>query len=515
MGTVILGGGIIGLSTAYYLSQARPPSNPDNPPIHIVDSSHALLLSASGYAGGFLAEDWFSPASASLGKLSFGLHRELAKEHDGFHRWGYSGTHTYSLSMDGTGIAKPDSPIEDPKSEDWINTRHSRAGVAPGNPQPDNELGAEATSNPPQEPLNPDGSPACFTSQPGGTLSTLATRQTTANIDPAALCRFLLRDCCSRGVQLHLSATPTAVTLSRDKVLTGLTYTTTKDGTDSTQTMTVPCTALILAAGAWTPSLFKTLFPSSRTRLPISALAGYSIVLHSPRYRVPHTVREDTIHSPGDNNATTCYAIYASPHQPPQTGSKSQGWDFAWEVFARLRGDEEQEPNASNSRTEIWFGGLNTETLRLPSRAEKVAGLAEQGMKRELRRVARLVCGLEKDAAGVLVEKGDGSVQREGGNEASSTDRKADDDRVALEDLTIVREGLCFRPVSRTGVPVIVRLSTAQLGGVRVDEGGGGGVFVASGHGPWGISLSLGTGLVVSEMVLGREVSADVGGLGL
>lgn len=35
-------------------------------------------------------------------------------------------------------------------------------------------------------------------------------------------------------------------------------------------------------------------------------------------------------------------------------------------------------------------------------------------------------------------------------------------------------------------------------------------VFVASGMGPWGISLGPGTGLVLSELVLGKAHSADV-----
>lgn len=52
--TVILGAGIIGLSTAYYLSRSgktRPES------IHVVDSSAELFHCASGFAGGFLAKD--------------------------------------------------------------------------------------------------------------------------------------------------------------------------------------------------------------------------------------------------------------------------------------------------------------------------------------------------------------------------------------------------------------------------------------------------------------------------
>jgi glycine/D-amino acid oxidase-like deaminating enzyme len=51
---VILGSGIIGLSTAYFLSQSGK-TKPEN--IHIVDPIGKLFHCASGYAGGFLAAD--------------------------------------------------------------------------------------------------------------------------------------------------------------------------------------------------------------------------------------------------------------------------------------------------------------------------------------------------------------------------------------------------------------------------------------------------------------------------
>ncbi|KOC12542.1 FAD dependent oxidoreductase superfamily, partial [Aspergillus flavus AF70] len=66
MPTVILGGGIIGSTIAYYLSETHPPGD-----IHIIESSTELFSSASGYAAGFLAKDWFGPDVASLGELSF------------------------------------------------------------------------------------------------------------------------------------------------------------------------------------------------------------------------------------------------------------------------------------------------------------------------------------------------------------------------------------------------------------------------------------------------------------
>ena len=34
--------------------------------------------------------------------------------------------------------------------------------------------------------------------------------------------------------------------------------------------------------------------------------------------------------------------------------------------------------------------------------------------------------------------------------------------------------------------------------------GSGGGVYICAGHGPWGISLSLGTGKLCSDLIMGN-----------
>ena len=84
------------------------------------------------------------------------------------------------------------------------------------------------------------------------------------------------------------------------------------------------------------------------------------------------------------------------------------------------------------------------------------------------------------------------------------------------EELEVVRTGLCFRPVTSRGTPFLGRISDEQLGpGVGARPGAEGGVFIATGHGPWGISLSLGTGKVMAEMMQMRPLSADVSRLGL
>jgi glycine/D-amino acid oxidase-like deaminating enzyme len=79
------------------------------------------------------------------------------------------------------------------------------------------------------------------------------------------------------------------------------------------------------------------------------------------------------------------------------------------------------------------------------------------------------------------------------------------------DDLQVLREGLCFRPVTANGMPIISRIPDSQLGdGFSTRGGGEGGVFVSGGHGPWGISQSLGTGKTLSELVEGAKTSADI-----
>ena len=113
--TIILGSGIIGLSTAYYLSKHQPGSS-----IHLVDSSSALFASASGYAGGFLAKDWFPPELIPLAELSYEEHRKLAEKEDGREKWAYARCVTVSY--------EPKGKRDDGNTvEDWLLEGTSRA----------------------------------------------------------------------------------------------------------------------------------------------------------------------------------------------------------------------------------------------------------------------------------------------------------------------------------------------------------------------------------------------------
>lgn len=177
-------------------------------------------------------------------------------------------------------------------------------------------------------------------------------------------------------------------------------------------------------------------------QLPISSLAGHSLVLRSPRWTSEHEARG-------------CHAVFAT-----------DGSGFSPEVFSRIGG-------------EIYIAGLNDLGLPLPDLAT------------ETEIDAKSIAKLTEVAKKMLSIPGS-------------------------DDVEIVRDGLCFRPVTNSGRPILSRVTDTRLGGCSTRRGPGeGGVFVAAGHGPWGISLSLGTGKVLAEMVNGVETSADVRKLAL
>jgi glycine/D-amino acid oxidase-like deaminating enzyme len=198
--TVIIGSGIIGLSTAIYLSES-PRSQAQN--IHLVEASPELFHYASGLAGGFLAEDCslvprgyshtfqliylltgFAPAVAPVGALSFRLHRELAEKYGGAERWGYSRGTAASLTRNQKSASKPGA-----RGEDWIRDGGSRAAAS-------GIINEFVTG---VEPL-------WLTKEIGNDLEVVSEEGTVAQVDPKRLCRFLLDAYLERGVKLYRPA---------------------------------------------------------------------------------------------------------------------------------------------------------------------------------------------------------------------------------------------------------------------------------------------------------------------
>lgn len=117
---VVVGGGIIGVCTAYYLLSSITPASSPVTRVTLVEEE-VIAGAASGKAGGFLALDWHGPATTSLAKLSYRLHRDLATEYGGAERWGYRAMESVSFAVTaGAGGGKsphPNPALEDSKME--------------------------------------------------------------------------------------------------------------------------------------------------------------------------------------------------------------------------------------------------------------------------------------------------------------------------------------------------------------------------------------------------------------
>jgi len=419
MSSVVIGAGIIGLSTAYYLSDHQPPSS-----VHVVESSPELFSSASGFAGGFLAKDWFAPQLLSLGALSFELHKKLALAYGGREKWCYSSTTSVGYSP-----SRKDSGQQ--RGEDWLRHGTSRAQAAPL--EEDDTDKSEAA----------DLAPSWLRRLPGDHIELISDEGTTAQLDPLLLCQFLLRECQKRGVRLHHPATVTSASADFRGELASARIVDLSSGTETD----LPCTRVIIAAGAWSRRVFAGLFRHSHLDIPVTSLAGHSIIIKSPRWK--------------GQAHDGCHAVYST-----------HGAGFSPEMFARAGGN-------------IYLAGLNSAVLPLPEANSGKAMVVREMMER-VRETSRMLLG------------------------------QSDGDGKEADDLEVVREGLCFRPVTPWGLPIVSRVIDEDLGpGMTTRSGADGGVYLASGHGPWGIALSLGTGLVLAEIAQGRPLSADVSGLGL
>ena len=98
MHVLICGGGVIGVSIAYFLSCRGVKAT--------VIESTGLACAASGKAGGFLARDWCDASPLGpLARRSFALHAELAERLAG--NWGYRRLDTFGGFA---GVARRRSP---------------------------------------------------------------------------------------------------------------------------------------------------------------------------------------------------------------------------------------------------------------------------------------------------------------------------------------------------------------------------------------------------------------------
>ena len=277
---VIIGGGIIGCTTAYYLSR-------HSSTITLIEASpHGPAQGASGKAGGLVAR-WAFPKE--IVDLSFDEHCKLAREHNGKDRWGWR--YVRCGSWEGRGEDSVHEGIGTNKN--LAKTLGLPSGVKPATTSK-YRVSRKASDLPEdlqwvKEELTDSYSP-------------MAKDGETAQVHPYLFTTSMFELAKANGVN-YIEGKAISIIQDSDGKVTGVEYITNQD---HTKKETVPATHVIVAAGAWSSALVH--------QLPISATRAHSITIR-PRQNVaisPYVLFTD-ISDPSSSGKASSPEIYARP----------------------------------------------------------------------------------------------------------------------------------------------------------------------------------------------------------
>ncbi|KAI9763159.1 MAG: hypothetical protein M1840_000871 [Geoglossum simile] len=283
--TVIVGGGIIGCTAAYYLTR-HASYNSTRHRITLLEATK-IASNASGKAGGLVAL-WAYPRC--IAPLSFELHKELAREHNGVERWGYRRTHAGELAAraeNGTRQTDSGTPAKTrrpgaaglPDDLTWVDHSNVASYSEVGNP----------TNTAQVHPYQFTTSMAELAAKKGVKIvlgSVTGIEHTTMTGEEAA----------AGGGQ---PPSPWGNTNPTNAV-SGVTY------TDATTSIphTIPATTVILAAGPWTPTLLPSLAIPTRRAHSITVRPATPMSAHALFTDLPPSAPE--IYSRPNNEAYAC-----------------------------------------------------------------------------------------------------------------------------------------------------------------------------------------------------------------
>ncbi|KAJ3502029.1 hypothetical protein NLJ89_g9073 [Agrocybe chaxingu] len=238
---VIIGGGIIGCTTAYYLTRHRLAS----PTIQITlieASEHGPAQGASGKAGGLVAR-WAYPKE--IVDVSFQEHVKLAEEHNGKDRWGWR--YVKCGSWEGRGEVVPDAVGVTKSLEKTLGLPGGQkpARTLKKGGLPEDLLWVKEELTDAYTPMAKDGA--------------------TAQVHPYLFTTSMFELAKEKGLNFLKGR---AISISRqDGQVTGVEY---LDPTTN-ERKNIPATDVILAAGAWSPTLLP--------ELPITATRAHSVTI--------------------------------------------------------------------------------------------------------------------------------------------------------------------------------------------------------------------------------------------
>lgn len=456
----IIGGGIIGCSTAYFLTR-HPSYSPDKHHITLLEASSSnaggrtddsitdpatladpataskrnpahdgIAGGASGKAGGLLAL-WAFPSN--IVPLSFRLHDELAKQHDGAKRWGYRRCYASQVECQ---ARLPSGLVTDKE--------HTKQAI---DSKPDQEVtkGLHKDHRKKIKALQKVGAPDDLdwldTEESLAAYEGMGTPDNTAQVHPELFTRSMAQLAEDSGVKIITGARVTRINKSPDgSQVESVTYVKDNedDNNDDKTEQLLPTTDCVVAAGPWTSRLLPD--------VPVTGTRAHSVVIKTPQPVSPYALFT-SIALPAGFPAPTPQDARGTPAAavPQQPLAKTQVVEP--EIYARPDGT-------------AYACGPTDSTVPLPLTTAEVE-------------VDRARCeDILRQVGGISDELG--------------------------KDGEVLARQACYLP---QGGPFI-----GEVGGTK-------GLIVAAGHTCWGIQNAPGTGKLVSEIVFdGMAKSARLGG---
>ncbi|KAI1827019.1 FAD dependent oxidoreductase [Xylaria intraflava] len=445
---VIVGGGIMGCTTAYFLSR-HPSYSPESHHITLLEAAKtstggrtkdsipdpAILADpatvskknpahdgiaggASGKAAGLLAL-WAFPDN--IAPLSFKLHEDLASEHGGDKRWGYRRCWASQVELNARLPPDPDGDAASGRASTTSKSASTASSRA---------MHKDHKKKKPE--LGSTGAPADLDWIDKESLVAyegIGTPDNTAQIHPELFTRSIAQLAEDAGVRIVTGARVTAINRSSDgSQVESVTY---ERGGEEITHATTDC---VVAAGPWTSRLLP--------EIDVFEKRTHSVVFKTPRPFSAHTLFATLKLPAGFRTPVPPGALLGTMEATP---SRRQRMGEP-EIYARPDGT-------------VYVCGPSGDAVKLP------------------------LCTDEVEADEARCE--DVIAQTHGIS-----------DELRREGKVLTRQA-CYVP---HGGPFI-----GQVGSTK-------GLIVAAGHGVWGIQNGPGTGKLVSEIIMdGKATSAKLG----
>ncbi|KAJ2699857.1 hypothetical protein FB645_005184 [Coemansia sp. IMI 203386] len=483
---VIIGAGVVGVSIAYFTMKRLISEHPDpesRPRVILLEQCEPGC-SASGKSGGFLARHWSdSTDTEQLARFSYDLHAKLAEEHDGASRWGYRPVDTFSAEVDRIPVApaKQRKKVHQRTDSESVVTsieviapqthrtssvtmqEYSSSAATPGLQEDSMQTSTHASISVPEIPsfkvVPPETVPWLRTDVVTN-LRQVGVTANTAQVDPLKLTRSLLAEAKSMGLETirakvidvaEMGYRPPVIELSIDR--------------HSTKPLDV--------------LQIETPKTTSQTMMEMDERKGHTKVSKTKK---PYVVLLDQegLDIPADKIVVACGAWVTSC--------------LRWEAFRDV------------SASQVPIQGLRVHYLLAKPKSE----IPAQAVFAEINGTV-----YNGEDAIEIYPRPDGSVFVCGealddpempphnpfepvySKRATSRLKQIVNDVSTALSFDVIQYGLaCHLPVHAKGIPVISKVPSSK------------GLYIAAGHGCWGILNGPATGLAISELLIDGKCSS-------